>query len=229
MKGTQVLFILKKDLQMKKNVVCLSYSKYYHYELLKIDDNLGGLDNLRLIKDYGFKDIKRKQGFLLILTVGDIENYYDLSDIYLKDCIIDVYKFDRLYRKKLGKFEYTIIISEEEIDSIKIPFTNTYVVYANDYIEIKDGLNPLIRKIYQDSLHKKEIKYTKKRKDNIEKLRKCINKLNKDYFKTEDIIKRLGVNRKWIQRYMKDMNLLYNNIGYDRRKRVWYLVKTTEK
>ena len=48
MKGTQVLFILKKDLQMKKNVVCLSYSKYYHYELLKIDDNLGGLDNLRL-------------------------------------------------------------------------------------------------------------------------------------------------------------------------------------
>ena len=229
MKGTQVLFILKKDLQMKKNVVCLSYSKYYHYELLKIDDNLGGLDNLRLIKDYGFKDIKRKQGFLLILTVGDIENYCDLSDIYLKDCIIDVYKFDRLYRKKLGKFEYTIIISEEEIDSIKIPFTNTYVVYANDYIEIKDGLNPLIRKIYQESLHKKEIKYTKKRKENIEKLRNCINKLNKDYFKTEDIIKKLGVNRKWIQRYMKDMNLLYNNIGYDRRKRVWYHVKTTEK
>ena len=41
----------------------------------------------------------------------------------------------------------------------------------------------------------------------------------------KEIMNKLKVNEKWLQRYMKDMNYLYNNIGYNKKKRLWYVVK----
>ena len=53
--------------------------------------------------------------------------------------------------------------------------------------------------------------------------------MRKDYFKMEDLEKKLHVNKKWLQRYLKDMNNIYNNIGYDRKKKLWYIVRKTIK
>ena len=49
--------------------------------------------------------------------------------------------------------------------------------------------------------------------------------MSKDYFNMSDLQKKLKVNKKWLQRYLKDMNYIYNNVGYDKRKKAWYVIK----
>jgi len=137
----------------------------------------------------------------------------------------DVYEIDRYARKIFKNFEYVILISIEEFDYGHVPFSNMYVVFANKYFNTDKGINVLIDKIYEEFISKKENKISRIKNDNIEKLRAFIKKLKKDFFTTEEIKQKLNVNEKWIQRYMKEMNNIYNNIGYNKRKRIWYVVK----
>ena len=108
---------------MKRNVVCLDYSDSIE-KVLEITKNLNELGDFKLIKNYKIEDIKRKQGFLLIVFLDDIYSYYHLDNLFDYDNF-DIYEFDRLYRKKLGKFNYTIILGAE-IEDNKLPFANTY-------------------------------------------------------------------------------------------------------
>ena len=119
----------------------------------------------------------------------------------------------------------SILISNEEFDYGHVHFSNMYDVFANNYFNTNEGINVLIDKIYEDYISKKEIKLSRIKSDNVEKLRTFIRKLNKDFFTTEEIKQKLNVNDKWIQRYMKEMNDIYNNIGYNKRNRLWYVVK----
>ena len=200
---------------MKRNVVCVDYSDSIE-KVLEITKNLNNLGDFKLIKNYKIEDIKRKQGFLLIVFLDDIYEYYHLDNLFDYDNF-DIYEFDRLYRKKLGKFNYTIILAPELEDN-KLPFANTYYLTYD--------IESILKKICQDD-KKKNIKYTKKRLANIQKLKVCLLKMHKDYFKMEDLEKKLKVNKKWLQRYLKDMNYLYNNIGFNKKKRCWYIVKKT--
>ncbi len=206
---------------MKRNVVWLNYDTYLEKEL-EITKKLENIGSFKLVKNCTDQNIKRKQGFLLILYLYDFYYKYNLGNLIDDNNIFDIYEFDRLYRKKLGKFDYTIII-DAEVDDNYLPFSNTYFL-TND-LEISKRLDLLIQKISKEQENKKEIKFTKKRLENIEKLKTCINKIRKDYFKMEDLEKKLHVNKKWLQRYLKDMNYLYNNIGFDRRKKLWYIVR----
>ena len=181
--------------------------------------------SFRLLDIKQIDELDRQQGFILILYYTDIDYKYNIEKMDINGTLNPVvYDLDRLLRKKFAKFRYVIILNPEEYDYGLIPFSNMYFVYANNYYNDL-GIIPLIDEIYQKCINKKETKYTKKRLDNIEKLRSCIKKLRKDYFTTDEIIKKLNVNRKWLQRYMKDVNDIYNNIGYDKKKRLWYIVK----
>lgn len=204
---------------MKRNVVCLDYSDSIE-KVLEITKNLANLGDFKLIKNYKIEDIKRKQGFLLIVFLDDIYEYYHLDNLFDYDNF-DIYEFDRLYRKKLGNFNYTIILGAELEDN-ELPFANTY--YLTYDIDCQRRFELVLKKIFEED-KKKNIKYTKKRLANIQKLKICLLKMRKDYFKMEDLEKKLKVNKKWLQRYLKDMNYLYKNIGFDKKKRCWYIVK----
>ena len=102
-----------------------------------------------------------------------------------------------------------------------------YVVFANNYFNTNEGINALIDKISNEFMSKKENKFSRIKSNNVEKLRTFIRKLNKEFFTTDEIKQKLNVNEKWIQRYMKEMNNIYNNIGYNKRKRLWYVVKNS--
>jgi len=191
---------------------------YYYKETFKLNDINS---NLNLIKENDIEIACQRGGFLLLLTINDIYPYFKNV---IDEENPDVYEIDRHIRNLFKNFEYVILISIEEFDYGHIPFSNIYVEFANKYFNTEKGLNVLVDILYEESLNKKELKLTRIKKTNINKLKEYINR-RKDYIKTEEIIKHLKVNEKWIQRYMKDMNIVYNNIGYNKKKRVWYKVK----
>ena len=210
---------------IKRNIVCVGYDSYYK-DSLKLRDTK--INNIKpnLINIDALEELNRKQGFLLLFTMDDLYDYFpNIVNIYKPD----VYEIDRYLRKKFKNFEYVIIVSIEEFDYGRIPFSNIYIVYANNYLNTNKGINVLIDKISKEFISKKESKISKIKYNNIEKLRTYITKSKKDFFKTEEIKQKLNVNEKWIQRYMKEMNNIYNNIGYNKRKRLWYVVKNNIK
>ncbi len=210
---------------IKRNIVCVGYDSYYK-DSLKLRDTK--INNIKpnLINIDTLEELNRKQGFLLLFTIDDLYDYFpNIVNIYKPD----VYEIDRYLRKKFKNFEYVIIVSIEEFDYGRIPFSNIYIVYANNYLNTNEGINNLIDKISKEFISKKESKISKIKYNNIEKLRTFIKKSKKDFFKTEEIKQKLNVNEKWIQRYMKEMNNIYNNIGYNKRKRLWYVVKNNIK
>lgn len=205
----------------RKNIVYIGSDSYYK-ESLKIC-NINN-KNMNFVKLDRLEEIDRKQGFLLLLTMDDL---YDYFPNIIDTLDPDVYEIDRHIRKMFEKFEYVIIISAEEFDYGHIPFSNIYVEFANKYFDTNKGISILIDELDEKYNNKKELKISRIKEENIEKLRKYIK--NKEFFSTKEIIEDLKVNEKWIQRYMKDMNSIYNNIGYNKKKRVWYTVKNNYK
>ena len=206
---------------IKRNIIYVGTEDYYKNTLKLRDTKLNNIEP-NFIKINTLKDLKRKQGFLLLITMDELYDYLpNVVDTFEPD----VYEIDRYTRKLFKNFEYVILISIEEFDYDHIPFSNMYVVFANKYFNTDKGINVLIDKIYEEFISKKENKISRIKNDNIEKLRTFIKKLKKDFFTTEEMKQKLNVNEKWIQRYMKEMNKIYNNIGYNKRKRLWYIVK----
>lgn len=205
------------DINMKKrNIVYIDSDDYYknQLKLSKASENfyISKVDNIR--------NLKRKQGFLLLLTMDDLYPYFpNIIDIFEPD----VYEIDRYIRKLFKNFEYVIILSIEEFDYGHIPFSNIYVESADKYFDTEKGINLLVDKLYKEYISKKDTKYSRIRMNNINRLKMYIK--NKEFITTKEIMNDLEVNEKWIQRYMKDMNIIYKNIGYNKKKRVWYVVK----
>jgi len=206
---------------IKRNIIYVGTEDYYKNTLKLRDTKLNNIEP-NFIKINTLKELERKQGFLLLITMDELYDYLpNVVDTFEPD----VYEIDRYARKIFKNFEYVILISIEEFDYGHVPFSNMYVVFANKYFNTDKGINVLIDKIYEEFISKKENKISRIKNDNIEKLRAFIKKLKKDFFTTEEIKQKLNVNEKWIQRYMKEMNKIYNNIGYNKRKRLWYIVK----
>lgn len=214
--------------KLRRNIVYVGSDSYYKDDLKLYDakdiekGESNNNDYPHLVKINNLKELERKQGFLLVLTMDDLSEYLpNVIDPYQPD----VYEIDRHARKTFQNFEYTIIISAEEFDYGHIPFSNIYVEFANKYFNTKKGLNILIDKLYKEYTSKKELKLSNIKRNNINKLKQYIDNHQNEYITTKEIIESLNINEKWLQRYMKDMNKLYNNIGYNKRKRVWYKVK----
>lgn len=216
---------------MKRNIYITGTDIDYYKKLLKLYDDFDETplykkrQGTRIVNLKNLEDLDRKQGFLLMVTMTDLDIYLPNTIDYYEP---DVYEVDRYTRKLFKNFQYVIIISAEEYDYGRIPFSNTYFQFANQYFDTEEGINILVDKLFEESFSKKEEKYTPKRNANIEKLHKYIQKKG-DFFTTKEIMLALNVNEKWIQRYMRDMNKIYNNIGYNKKKRVWYKVKNNIK
>ena len=198
-----------------------------NFKLKDINNFLSTENKFNLVNVSSVKEIKRKQGFLVVLEISDLYeidkeiDWFDDNSVYK----IDVYELDRKFRNYFKNFEYVIILVTEEFDYGHIPFSNIYVEYKNKYLDNEDGFNVLIKNLYKEYSYKKEIKYTKKRWENIEKINSYFKKTRKKFFTTNELLKKFKVNEKWLQRYLKDVNRIYHNIGYNKKKRLWYVIK----
>ena len=206
---------------IEKNIVYVGSDSYDMDDLKLSDTKISGFE-LNFVRINTLKELDGKQGFLLLVTMDELYDYFpDVVDMVKPD----VYEIDRYMRKIFEKFDYVILISNEEFDYGHVHFSNMYVVFANNYFNTSEGINILINKIYNDFIVRKESKLSRIKSDHVERLRVFVDGLEKDFFTTDQIKEKLHVNDKWIQRYMKEMNNIYNNIGYNKRKRVWYVVK----
>ena len=206
---------------IEKNIVYVGSDSYYKDDLKLSDTKISGFE-LNFVRINTLKELDGKQGFLFLVTMDELYDYFpDVVDMVKPD----VYEIDRYMRKIFEKFDYVILISNEEFDYGHVHFSNMYVVFANNYFNTSEGINILINKIYNDFIVRKESKLSRIKSDHVERLRVFVDGLEKDFFTTDQIKEKLHVNDKWIQRYMKEMNNIYNNIGYNKRKRVWYVVK----
>ncbi len=168
-------------------------------------------------------DISNYKADILLI---DLDNY--INDLYdeLKNRYLykednyhkhlyhkyDLYEYDRLNRKKYKNYKKVFLVSIDwlfEEYNYKNNYSNIY--FVNDQtkldLSIDDGNNKI------SNIKNKNISRLKEYVDN-----------QKDYFNSKDIMKEFNVSNRWIKRYMKDMNNIYNNIGYSYSKRKWYKV-----
>ena len=155
-----------------------------------------------------------KEG-ILIINLDNINSLYNNLLYYdeLKYQKYDLYDFDRINRKKFKKFEKVYIISLDKFFykyNFKSIYTNIHFIDDGDRIDL--------------STNNGSYKNSNIKNNNIHKLKEYVDK-QKDYFGSKDIMDKFNVSNRWIKRYMKDMNDIYNNVGYSYVKRKWYKVK----
>lgn len=196
----------------KLKVFSIGFDSQYIREKLGINkdsSNIVVLNNIDEIANYN--------GDLLIINLDNLKELY--NELYYYDQLkyekYDLYEYDRLNRKRFSKFKYVIIISID-LFFYKYSYKN---IYSN--ILFKDD-NSFID---FDKLYNTEIvRIGDVKRGNILKLKEQVDN-KKDYFNSKDIMDKFKVSNRWVKRYMKYMNDVYNNIGYSYSKRKWYKVE----
>lgn len=211
----------------KRNLVYIGYSLKNDCHLEDVKERseekqkLGDYRFPHLVKRNSIKELKREQGFLLLAGVEDFP--HDSLDEYRPN----VYELDRIYRKKLQRFTYVILLSSEDFHFGRIPYSHIFVVSFRDFMEkCNDGI---VDKMYQEYKEKTPSKKHLKKQENIKMLYQFLKKKRNPFIATKEIMKELNVTARWVQRYMNEINEMYHNIGYNRFKRKWYVIKNNNK
>lgn len=194
-----------------RNIVIVGKNNYDIKDIRDTKDNWSNSDYTHrfpyIIEVNDLKEALNHQGFLLIINELDIEpiSYID---------------FDIKYRNKFKNYNLVIINSD------KIGKNNQNILDTKLIINKKFYLNNLIlTNMYEYYINEKEhIKFTLKRKQNIDMLYNYLK--DKTFITTKKISNDLKVSKRWVQRYMQDINLLYENIGYDENNKRWYITST---
>lgn len=206
-KERNVVFIGFNNEEKSKNTF-ISGREYIFEERAAVFPKIYYYENL--------KDAKRMHGYSVYIKVD-----YDLK--YVKDNVVEL---DKYYRKKFRSFKSIILYSE----LFKIGDYVNFGSYSTLGIIDKETLfNP--RYNYFDYVFETYRKYCidyktlKLSKPKMEKLSliRIMLKENKG-ITTKSLSTKLGISERNIQRYMHDMNELYNEIGYDESKNMWYKV-----
>ncbi len=152
-------------------------------------------------------DLKRKQGFLLIIN----EKYLKASN-YIE--------IDKRYRNFFKRFNLVYVITKNKLkkDLFHLRYSNIYFVNENFFDD--DVLQELY---FNYLLNTKNIKFSKKKLLLLKKMNNYLK--NKKTIKTNELANTFKMNSRKVERYMNDSNKIYKNIGYDYVKNEWYIIK----
>lgn len=186
----------------KKNVVVVGFSKIERNSL-----SLPAIENNVVHYVDEIKEAIKYQGYMLVIDNSKNINLVDL---------------DKRYRKSFRKFEKILIYNKDYKWSYnkwsRFEKINNDIFYDMSY-GMGEEWDEYKLKMEQGN---EPIKFNCDKK---EKLNELINYL-KDYktIKTEKIVSDLNMNIRSIQRYMSDLNEIYNSIGYDYSNNEWYFI-----
>lgn len=152
------------------------------------------------------KEALKHQGFILIIN----RNVIAMNE---KD-------FDIKYRKKLSKYNLIMILSDM-CHGITKANKFSRIIRCNYEEFFFNGMPYYIDNLYKN-FSTKEIKITKNKMAKIRQLYKVMKK-NKE-LSTKKISDETGFSYRNIQRYMYNLNRVYNCIGYDYSRNVWYFI-----
>lgn len=170
----------------------------------------GYLDYAKINYVKELEEVKKYQGYLLIIN----NNRKNENVVIL----------DKKYRKVFNKFKKILIYNEK----YKYSKQNNWNGFEKIGREIFDSYSDYLTdewinyKKEVESNSKKQIKYNKDKKEKLDSLYNYIKKYKTR--KTTDIEKDLNINKRNIERYMFDLNMIYHNIGYDYSNNEWYFI-----
>ncbi len=139
--------------------------------------------------------------------------------LYLKvNKDIDLIAFDKKYRRKLDY--WYIYIYNQDLKYKKISkYTNIDIIEEYRMFGSYDsGYEFDIDYYYEKHKH---LNLHPKRKEILDKVHSYLRK--KKEVSSKDLVNEFKISIRNIQRYMNDINRLYNDIGYDYSKNVWYV------
>ena len=191
------------------DIVLLDINEDTAKERFGIDGNFKTIESL--------DEVPNNKGDFLVSFVDNFVDLYNGLDYY--DCDefkyqkYDLYEFDRLNRELFSNYRKVFLISIE----MWFKKYNFKSLYSNiNFVDDGDELDL--------SIDDNKGKISNIKKGNILRLKDYVEKQD-DYFDSERIMKEFNVSNRWVKRYMKDMNDIYNNIGYSYSKRKWYKVR----
>lgn len=138
--------------------------------------------------------------------------------LYLKvDKDINLVEFDKKYRKKLDY--WFIRLYNQDLQYKDNKYSNISLIDEKEMFG--DHLDKAV--YYIDTYFKehKPLKIHPRRKEKLDKIHTYMQK-NKEV-KSSELVNEFNINIRNIQRYMNDINILYNDIGYDYSKNIWYI------
>lgn len=167
------------------------------YEILKNFPREIDVDNI--------KDLKNKKGFAVLIDAKSIDN---------------IICFDKENRSCFSGFKMVIIVGEN-INNSNYKFNHYENIGTYDSFDISEFLDDLFVNYYS-----KEKNIKKFHKAKILVLNKIYNYIKfKNTISSKEISDRFKISLRQVERYMLDINYLYNRIGYDYSKNVYYITK----
>lgn len=164
------------------------------------------------LKNFGSYKVKRLENF------NDIFKYSGNS-LVLCMFIKDYRNFDIKYRNKL-KYSHVFVLDYEVTRSRDDKFSNIVLLNENGYADIDLLIDSKMEEDYEFFVPKK-FQHEKLKKlstmHEILKEKKC--------FSSIEISREFNISIRNVERYMRDINYLYNDIGYDYVKNEYYVCK----
>ena len=180
-----------------------------------------GLSDIRDLRNewdsYLYKDNRRFPYLVVVDTLEDALKHQGFMLIINNLSIDDYYLFDMNNRKKFKKYNLVLILSND---------INLNNISNNSISKIKlirkNNVNDLfLYRLYKD-FNLKKVTFTKNRIAKLEKINDYIK--NKKYIQSSEIANYFNISLRSVERDMKDINYLFDNVGYDNDKRCWYVI-----
>lgn len=132
--------------------------------------------------------------------------------------------YDRRHRHLFKRYQKVIILDDRINRGMSSNYLNKIIVVGN-YTMFYDIDDRVLKKEYALMIKNDEMisKMTKKRRDNVERLNVYM-KMKREATK-EDIMNYFKVSHKWVERYVSDLFMIHQNIGYDAYKKKYYYTK----
>lgn len=185
----------------QKNVVVVGFSKEERNSLGIPYIDTGAIHYVKTMRE-----ASKYQGYLLVIDNKEKEN---------------LTTFDKKYRKTLNKYA-RIWLYHETCDWEYDKFSNIERVGRYIFEDISYGITEEWEEYKKRKEKQQEKSFNKNKQAKLQTLYNYLK--NYKTIKTTKISQDLNLNVRSIERYMRDLNNIYHNIGYDYSKNEWYLI-----
>lgn len=171
------------------------------------------------LKDDFLVKFYSNSNYCKVFKVNDFQEAFKISAfaLVLHMNFIDVRKFDIKYRRRLN-YSMIIVFSENNCFKKYDRFSNIYLVDEENYRD----LDIIINNAYEKKVHfSKSFKFHHNKRIVLDRIYNYIK--DKKCFKSLDLVKEFDISLRNVERYLRDIDYLYNIIGYDYVKNEYYI------
>lgn len=154
------------------------------------------------------EEIKRKQGFLLVV-----------DEALLPKKIMEI---DKKYRSLFKNFHLIFIVTEKERKFWKTYKFAHITYYPKEYVLDSDFHDDVMNQYYSAILNAPNKRMQKRKVVELNRIREFLK--DKKTIKTSELETEFHMSKRQVERVMNELNEIDNNIGYDYTNNEWYII-----